>query len=109
MVAVVATLALLVVRILPMYMEDFAVGSVISALQADPEAPGLANNELRRRISRHLQANGVTAVASGDFNIRRVSGGRELVVDYEIRTPLVFNLDIVGSFRHAATLNTRYE
>ena len=91
-------------RIIPMYLEYHAVVQALNNIAAEPESSKLSPWRIRERIIRSLY------VSYASDNVRKEhiritrSRGVQVRVVYEVRKPLMGNLDIVGSFDKSVTL-----
>lgn len=98
-------LALLVaIRLVPVYIEAYSIGSVLSDIESESRLSGGSRGELRETFGRRLQVNDIEAVAPRDVQFREVAGGLEMFVEYEVRVDLLGNLDLVASFRRGAVI-----
>ncbi len=86
-------------KLFPMYTEYYSVRSALKALAAEPGAasqdPAQIKNNL---IDKRLYVSYVTSVKSDNIFVEQVNGGVQVRVEYEVRKPLIYNLDIVGRF-----------
>ena len=94
---VVAFAATVGMRIVPMYLEYLSVATTLDSLVEEDFGRASAT-EIRRTISRRFSVNNVDSVDARDAKIRRVDGGLEVHLEYEVRGDLVGNLDAVASF-----------
>ena len=96
--------AMVVMKLIPVYLEGFNVGSVISGLEGDPTLNGKTATEIRKVIMRRFDVNMITSVDSSDIYIARQGNQYVVEVEYEVRKNLVGNLDVVVSFSRKASL-----
>jgi hypothetical protein len=85
-------------KLFPMYSEFYAVKS---ALKGVAQEPGVANKEpgqVQEMFFRRLYINYSETVKPANVKFERVSGGWNMKVNYEVRRPLIGNLDVVGKF-----------
>lgn len=93
-------------KLVPMYTEYY---SVKQALKGIAEEPGVVNQEpsrIRDLFFRRLYINYSENVKPEHLKIERTDTGYRATVDYEVRRPLIYNLDVVGRF-HAQQDFTR--
>ena len=91
-------------KIGPMYLEYQAVVSALETLRSDPEASKLDPYNIRRRIMNSLYVSYSTnTVQERHIKITRSDGVRVRVA-YEVRKPLMGNLDVVGKFDRSVVL-----
>ncbi len=92
--------ALIAMRIAPLYLDDFTVVAELEAIRQELTSGMLGPVEIRERFGRRLDINSLRSVRPGDLKIIR--DGRRIVIelDYEARTRLIGNLDVIARFHH---------
>ena len=106
--AVVGFAAFIGMKLFPMYQEYFAVRTALKELAADPSAGAKSPAELKDQFFRKLYINYSENVKPADVKLERgQNGGWTMTVDYEVRRPLLGNLDVVGKFNTSETLSNR--
>ena len=90
--------ALLAMKVIPVYLEGYSVGSVVRELGNDAELRSLPAGQIRQRLMKRFSVNMVSTVSADDVYISPTQGGYEVEVDYEVREKVVGNLDIVVAF-----------
>jgi hypothetical protein len=108
LIMIVVGVALLAMRITPMYLDNMAVRGALKGLEADPGARSAESPEqLRSLLQRRLDVNSISTVSGKDIKVRRLDGGgREVRATYQVRVHLVGNLDVVGTFDEAVVVPT---
>lgn len=85
-------------KLFPMYQEYWSVTKALKAVAADSSI-STDPNSIRRSFDRHTEVGYIDSVKGKDLKIERaLNGGARIVADYEVRKPLMYNLDIVGKF-----------
>ncbi len=92
------------VRLTPVYLESMEVGSILNSMEQDSELQGASRTELRQTLQRYLQVNGIQRIGRDDIGFSDTAGGTLMVIEYEARVPLIFNLDAVAKFRKEAVV-----
>lgn len=106
--AVVGFAAFIGMKLFPMYQEYFAVRSAMKDMAADPGAAARTPAQLKDLFFRKLYINYSENVKPSDVSFERASNGSvQMNVKYEVRRPLLGNLDIVGKFESSETLSNR--
>lgn len=105
--AVVAIAALAVMRILPMYLDYFSVVTSLEGLQEDPRTREMGPIEIRQAAAKRFDINNVSGLRAQDLKIKRDGSVTTVRAVYEVRRPLVANLDIVASFDKSVELDSR--
>lgn len=92
-------------RIVPMYLEYHALGNALSKLENDPGAKNMTPRKIKESIQSSLWASYSSAnIKNEHIHISKRSGAVNVRVAYEVRKPFLGNIDIIGSFDKAATL-----
>ncbi len=79
-------------------MESWTVKNIITQAAEEARGEGLGKAQIHERIAKKLLINTVAGMTLGDVE---VSGqGEDMVIDatYEVRKPLMFNIDVVIKF-----------
>ncbi|HET8765140.1 MAG TPA: DUF4845 domain-containing protein [Rhodanobacter sp.] len=102
--ALVGFFAYIAMKLVPMYSEYYAVKQALAGLKAEP---GIANQDpakVQDLFFRRLYISYAENVKPANVTIERADNGWLMSVDYEVRKPLVANLDVVGKFSTSETL-----
>ena len=97
---VIAFCAIVVIKVMPVYLEHFKVESSLNSLAQDPKGDmaQLPPAEIRKLLMRRLEVNDVSHVKKEDITISREGKKTMVDVSYEARVTLFFNLDLVARF-----------
>ena len=90
--------AYLGMRIVPMYIEYFSVVKSISHVVSQPGIAHADEHKIRDLLSREFDIGYVDTIKDKDVKIKRSQDAVELTVDYEVRKPGAYNIDLVGHF-----------
>lgn len=101
---IIGFVALIALRLVPVYMNSFTVGSIVDGLASDAGLSSRDRGELRRAFQKRLNINDVDVVSPKMLQFEDVAGGVRLVVEYEHRVGVIGNVDVVASFRKEAVL-----
>lgn len=96
-VVVVGIFALVGMRLFPIYSEYY---NVVGAMENLSNQPGIATkspSQIKELFFRKLYVNYVESVDQKNVLVSR-TGGLHIRVKYEVRRPMVGNLDVVASF-----------
>ena len=99
--------AYIAMKLVPMYSEFYAVKQALKGLQQEP---GIANRDpakIQDLFFRRLYISYAENVKPGNVRMERIGGGWKMSVDYEVRKPLIYNLDVVGKFSTSERLTNR--
>ncbi len=98
MLALIAFFAILVLRLTPNYLEYFKVASSLESLAGEPGIGQKPPAEVRKLLLRRFDINDVEHVDKKDIKISRENGKMKVSVTYEVRVPILGNVDAVTSF-----------
>ncbi|SFF55273.1 protein of unknown function [Fontimonas thermophila] len=96
--AVVAFVAIVVVKCLPIYLNQMKIASSINKVAADPGNGQAEIGELRKDLQRYWDIEDIKYLEPRDVKIKRTQSGRFLSYEYEAREHLFYNISIVISF-----------
>lgn len=105
----VAIQVVMALRIIPVYMNNAAVVSVMDSLPTDPEVRGKTAKALMLIFRKRLKIENLYDL-SGDkeaFKLKKIQGGYTLISDYEARGPIFKNLEFVATFKHQVDIITK--
>jgi hypothetical protein len=106
--AVIGFAAYIGMKLVPMYSEFYAVKSALKGLKAEPGIANQAPAKIQDLFFRRLYISYSENVKPTNVTLERADGGWVMSVDYEVRKPLIGNLDVVGKFSTSESLtNTR--
>jgi hypothetical protein len=100
LMVVIAFAAIVVIKVMPLYTENFKVQSSLKSLaeevgkQHDPISP----SELERLLLNRFSVNDIEHVGKDDIEITKENGRTVITVSYEARVSLFYNLDLVARF-----------
>jgi len=95
--------AYLGMRIIPIYMEYYAVVSAMNGVAAEEGSAHLTPYQIRTRVMNRLYVSYSQNVKDHHIKISR-STGVQLRIVYEVRKPVIGNLDVVAHFDKSVRL-----
>ncbi|WP_425500917.1 DUF4845 domain-containing protein [Pseudoxanthomonas gei] len=96
--AVVGFAAYIGMKLFPMYQEYYSVRSAAKAIAAEPGVGDMDPSKIQSMLFKHLDINYSENVKEENVKFDRIDSGWRMKVNYEVRRPLVGNLDVVGVF-----------
>ena len=105
--AVVGIFVFLGMKVIPMYSEYY---SVKSALKGLAEQDGIADQDpakIQDEFFRRLYISYSENVKPEHVKIKRIDNGWQMDVNYEVRKPMIYNLDVIGKFSATQDLTKR--
>jgi len=97
--AVVGVFAYMGMKVIPMYSEYY---SVKQAMAGVAQQAGVANEDIgtiKDHLFKRLYINYAETVKPENVKVVRKDSGYVMTVEYEVRKPLIYNLDVVGNFK----------
>ena len=110
MIVVIVFLLFLVViamNVLPVYLTDSTVKSVMTKLPDDTKVRGLSAKELKSTVAKRLNINSVYSIESKQIKVKKHRDESVVTIEYEPRGTLIGNLDYIVSFKHEAKIPKR--
>ena len=105
--AVVGFAAYVGMKLFPMYQEYYSVTSAMKGLANEPGVADMDPAKVQDLFFRRLYINYSENVKPQNVKFERTEGGWKMRVNYEVRRPLVGNLDVVGRFDSTQELTRR--
>lgn len=94
------------ITVLPAYTTFWKVRSIMDGLQERPEILAKGKRGISSSLITQMSVNGVRDITGSDFKLERMQGGHKLLLDYEARKHLFFNIDVVMAFQHEVELRS---
>lgn len=96
--AIVGFFAFIIMRLFPVYSEYYGVLQAMKAVQVEPGIATKTPEQIKESLSRKFYISYVTSVKKNNIRLTRREGGYLLNVKYEVRGPLLYNLEYVATF-----------
>lgn len=90
-------------KIFPMYSEYWAVKDAMEEVAATPGIANAPRGKVVDLLFRRFNISYVESVKNEHITLDPKAGPR-LTIDYEVRRPLMYNLDVVAKFTHSVKL-----
>ncbi len=94
----IAFVAIVTLKILPIYMDSFKVNDVLSTLKEERGLGDKTGSEIRSMLLKRLDVNMVTDVTRDDIVVEVNKDTIFVEIEYEVRKNMFGNLDVVVSF-----------
>jgi len=95
---IVAVLVLVVLKLVPVYIEHASVTSVLKNMTGEHAQTFSTPAEVMNDFLKRIELNDVSSVGRDNISITRESGVYTIAVDYEVRVKLFYNLSMVATF-----------
>lgn len=86
-------------KLIPMYTEYFSVKQALDGLAKDSSVASSDAAKIRDLLFRRFDVSYVESVKPADVKLVRKDAGWMMTVEYEVRRPLIYNIDVVGHFK----------
>ena len=96
--SVVGFFLFILMKLFPMYQEYFSVKSALSGLSAEADIATQAPEQIKDKFFKRLYVSYSENVKPQNVRFENRGGAQVMHVDYEVRKPLIYNLDVVGKF-----------
>lgn len=95
---VIGVFVYMAMKLIPMYSEYYAVRKALESMSQDSATANSDPNQVKEAFFKRLDISYSENVKSENVKLVRKEAGWLMTVDYEVRRPLISNLDIVGHF-----------
>jgi hypothetical protein len=103
-IALVLFFALLIVKLVPTYLENYSIKVVLHSLEEEPLITQKSLKQVRELINKRLTINGVYDMDKSSIKIKKESGVLSVDIAYEVRKHMFGNIDVVMSFSDAVEM-----
>jgi hypothetical protein len=90
-------------KLFPVYMEDFSIGTAVESLESDPEEFRGALS-VRQALLKRFDINNITRVDKEQISIIRDNQEYLVDVNYEVEIPFIGNISLILRFEHNAVV-----
>lgn len=97
--AVVGLFVFMGMKVVPMYTEYRGVKGALKSIASEPDIATRSVSEIRTSFDRHADTGYIESVTGKDLKIARKGPGYVVTAEYDVRRPLIYNLDVVGRFK----------
>jgi hypothetical protein len=92
-------------RLGPLYMDHNTMSNLLDKMAQEQGMGNLSDGELQNAIKKRFKLNNIREFDIKEhIEIERTGSGTELIMDYEVRMPLVHNVDLIASFEKEVRL-----
>lgn len=105
--AAIAVLVLLTLKIVPIYLDHNKVVNALKALENKPGVESLSEYEVRDNLAKRFDLNYVSDVNQGDIKVTKNGGYLKVVIQYEVAKKLVGNLSVLAEFNDAIEVGNK--
>ena len=96
--------AVIILALAPIYLEHYSIQHVLLSFENEPQLDKKTNGEIRELMKRRLKINGVYDFdVAKNVHINHDKGRTTVRVLYEVRKPIMGNVDVVVHFDDAVS------
>ena len=103
----IAFFTLIALKLVPIYLDSFTIGSVISDLKKEPGISAKTPREVVTIIEKRLDINMVEGITADDILVEKRGDTMTISADYEVRKNMLGNVDVVVSFNKTVEVSAR--
>jgi Domain of unknown function (DUF4845) len=101
---VAAFFALIGMKLVPVYSEFMSVKSSMNALAKEGGMGDKDISDIQKDLQRRFDIDYVDSIQAKQAKLMPGTGGKQLNMNYEVRTPFVYNIDFVVKFDYSVDL-----
>lgn len=102
--AIVLFFMYLAIKLVPAYMEYFSIKSSLQSV-AEESNSSSSKSDIQRLVSGRFSVNNIDIIEPKDVEIKDITGGKALYIEYENRIALFGNVSALVEFQHEEPLN----
>ncbi|BCB27949.1 hypothetical protein SKTS_28350 [Sulfurimicrobium lacus] len=91
--------AILVMKLIPPYLEYWSVEKIIGVMAKDSSLPGMTPSEVRDSFDKRAVIDNVNVIKGSDLEISKDRGTTVVNANYSVTVPLVGNLSALMEFQ----------
>ena len=103
----IAFFTLIALKLVPIYLDSFTIGSVISDMRQEPGIAAKTPREVVAMIEKRLDINMVEGITADDIFVEKRGDTMTISAEYEIREKMLGNVDVIVSFDKSVEVSAR--
>lgn len=92
-------LVLLVLKLGPIYLENYTIKTVVKSLVNDPLLKNRPVRELRNQLDNRLYINEVRRLTRKDMSFKRDGENLKLEINYQVKKHILYNVEALVTFK----------
>jgi len=93
-------------RLVPLYMNHNTMSKILDKMESESGLSGKNDSQLIELMNKRFRLNNIRDFPIGEnVKFTRKNRGIDIVLDYEVRVPLISNLELIASFKKEVELN----
>jgi len=94
--------AVIAMKVIPVYMTDASIKSIMEDLPNDPKARETSTSGLKELVAKRLTLNNIYTITPEQIKVKKIHGENVVTIEYEPRGNLIADLDYIVTFKHEA-------
>lgn len=107
MVLFFGSLLTLLLKLGPAYMDDYTIQEALESLDGTDGLSAMGPAQVRTLINKRLSVNNVRTLSAESIRVDKDGEQVVIVVDYQVRSPVISNIDAVMHFKHVYEMSGR--
>ena len=99
--------AIIAMNVVPVYMTDHSVKSLMAGLETDSELKGATPKKIKETVVKRLRINNIYDIKKDQITLKKSKNDYLVIIEYEPRGKLVANLEYIVHFKHEARIPAR--
>lgn len=96
---------LLILKLAPIYLENFKVTTTLNALKKEPGLSDRSPKEIIAMVQKRWDINSIDRISAADsLTIDKSGGFVRIQVDYEVEEPILANISVLVKFKDTYTM-----
>jgi len=97
---VIIFVAIIIARIVPLYMENHAIKDILAGLKEQPLIFTQSDNEIKETLNKELRINNIADIAAEEISITRSDALMVIEINHEAHAHILGNFDGVVTFHN---------
>jgi len=106
-VSIIGFLLMIGVKLFPVYYKGFTTDKIVEDVALEMQNKKPNKKQLWQSIDKRLNINGVSNVVKEHFVYEKNKDVVNFGLDYEVRVPIIANVDAVAKFDQRQSINTK--
>jgi len=102
--SIVGVAALVGIKLFPKYYDFLSVKSSIDQIAEENYVTPPKKQKIWLSLSRYMNINYIRYIKKEHLKVKKEKDGTHITIDYEVREPIMGNVDVILSFKHTAVV-----
>lgn len=100
--SIVGVAALVGIKLFPKYYDFLSIKSSINQIAEKDYSTPPKSAKVWGSLSKYLNVNYINYIKKEHLKVKKEKDGTHITIDYEVREPIMGNVDVILSFKHTA-------